>query len=296
MIITNQGDVTHAVLAAMENTENPRLREIMLSLVTHLHAFIRDVRLSEAEFQQATALIAELGQQTTETHNEVVLMAGSLGVSSLVCLLNNGNHGQTETTANLLGPFWRMHSPRTENGGSLLRSPTSGPPLFVNAKVIDSAGRSIAGAEVDVWHSSPVGLYENQDPDQAEMNLRGKFTTDEEGRFWFSTVKPAGYPIPVTGVVGQLLHAQRRQEYRPAHLHVLIYRPGYKTLVSQVYVNDDPRLEIDPQLGVTRALIGNYIRHTDPSPSPKVEGEWYSLDYSFKLEEGEARLPRPPIR
>jgi catechol 1,2-dioxygenase len=219
-----------------------------------------------------------------------------LGVSSLVCLLNNGDKGQAETVANLLGPFWRLNSPRTENGGSLLRSPTPGPALFVNAEAVDGAGRPIAEAEVDVWHSSPVGLYENQDPEQAEMNLRGKFVTDDKGRFWFRTVKPAGYPIPVTGVVGKLLHAQDRQEYRPAHLHVLIYKPGYKTLISQVYVNNDPRLEIDPQFGVTRALIGNYIRHTDPAPSPGIEGEWYSLDYRFKMEAGEARLPKPPIR
>ncbi len=117
-------------------------------------------------------------------------MAGSLGVSQLVCLLNNGSMGETETTANLLGPFWRMHVPRVENGGTLLRSPTPGPTLYVRGQVLDREGKPIAGADVDVWHSSPVGLYEQQDPEQAEMNLRGMFTTDSDGRFWFRTVKP----------------------------------------------------------------------------------------------------------
>ncbi len=140
-----------------------------------------------------------MGQMTTDTHNEVVLMAGTLGFSALVCLLNNGNNGQTETTANLLGPFWRLNSPRTENGGTLIRSPTPGPAIFVNCWVKDTKGNPIAGAEVDVWHSSPEGFYEQQDAKQADMNLRGKFTTDAEGHFWFRSVKPAGYPIPVTG-------------------------------------------------------------------------------------------------
>jgi len=121
-----------------------------------------------------------MGKLTTDTHNEAVLMAGSLGVSALVCLLNNGDQGTTETTQSLLGPFWRMNSPRTENGGSIVRSPTPGDPLFVRGHVVDRANQPVAGAEVDIWHSSPVGLYENQDPGQADMNLRGKFTTSAD--------------------------------------------------------------------------------------------------------------------
>ena len=127
MIIENQQQVTDAVLSELTRAKNPRFREIMSAAVRHLHAFAREVKLTEAEFHQACAYIAALGKHTTETHNEVVLMAGSLGFSTLVCLLNNGNKGQTETTANLLGPFWRLDSPRTENGGSIVRSPTPGP-------------------------------------------------------------------------------------------------------------------------------------------------------------------------
>ncbi|MFC0389402.1 dioxygenase family protein [Muricoccus vinaceus] len=297
MILQRQEDVTPAVLAVMERTHDPRMREIMLSLVRHLHSFVRDVRLSEAEFRQANAILNEIGQLTTDTHNEMVLMSGSLGVSSLVCLLNNGDRGNTETSQSLLGPFWRLNSPRMENGGSLLRSPTPGEALFMTGRVQDAKGAPIPGAEVDVWHSSPVGLYENQDPEQADMNLRGKFTTDASGRFWFRSIKPAGYPIPTNGVVGRLLEAQDRHPFRPAHVHALVFKEGFKTLTSQVYVGDDPYLETDVQFGVTRALIGDYRRHEEPHPTrPDVTAPWFSLDHTFTMEPGEAVLPKPPIK
>ena len=297
MIIKRQQDVTIAATSAMEKTTEPRLREIMVSLVKHLHGFIRDVSLTEAEFREATAILGEIGKLSTDTHNEVVLMAGSLGVSSLVCLLNNGDHGNTETAQSLLGPFWRLHSPRVENGGTIVRSETSGAPLFVNARVVDEAGSPVAGAEVDVWHASPDGLYENQDPEQAEMNLRGKFTTDAEGRFWFRTVMMTGYPIPTDGVVGRLLKLQNRHPFRPAHLHALIFKPGFKVLISQVYDPADPHIDTDAQFGVTQVLIGNFVRHEEPHPSEAGVGTpWYSLDHVYKMEAGEAMLPRPPIK
>lgn len=297
MIIEREQDVTAAALAVMEQTSDPRMRQIMVSLVKHLHGFVRDVRLTEKEFRDATAVIAELGKLTTDTHNEVVLMAGSLGVSPLVCLLNNGDQGNTETDQSLLGPFWRLNSPRVENGGSIVRSETPGAPLFVNGRVVDKDGRPVAGAEVDVWHASPVGLYENQDPDQADMNLRGKFTTDQDGRFSFRSVMMVGYPIPTDGVIGRLLKAQSRHPYRPAHLHALIFKPGFKVLISQVYDPNDPHIDSDVQFGVTQALIGKFVRRETPHPTaPDVSTPWYSLDHAYRIEAGEAVLPRPPIK
>jgi catechol 1,2-dioxygenase len=295
MIVENQQHVTEAVLAEVQRAQDPRIREILSAAIRHLHDFAREVRLTEDEFRQACSFIAQLGKHTNESHNEVVLLAGSLGLSNLICLLNNGVN-KTQTTANLLGPFWRMESPRVENGGSLVRSPTPGPPLFVTAWVRDTAGYPVADAEVDVWHSSPEGYYENQDPVQANMNLRGKFTTDRDGSIRFRTVRPSGYPIPVNGPVGDLVRLLGRHNMRPAHLHFLIYKEGFKTHISQVYVNDDPNLETDVQFGVTRALVGNYIRHeNETAPAPDVAGPWYSLDFTFTVEPGVARLPRPPI-
>jgi len=295
MIIKSQADVTPAVLEAYSKIDDPRLREIVAALVRHLHAFAREVHLTEEEFHKGAAIVARLGQMTNATHNEVVLMCGSLGFSALVCLLNNGNNGQTETTANLLGPFWRLNSPRTENGGSIVRSPTPGPALFVTATVKDGHGHPVAGAEVDVWHSSPEGFYEQQDPNQADMNLRGKFTTDAQGRFGFRSVKPAGYPIPIEGPVGDLLRHAGRHNYRPAHLHFLIFKEGFKTHISQIYTPDDDKLETDVQFGVTRALIGDFVRRAGAAPAPDVTGEWYSLDQTFVMEPGVARLPKAPI-
>ena len=297
MQIKRQQDVTPAVLEVMARTKNPRLREIMVGLVNHLHAFVRDVRLTEDEFREAAALLVEIGKLSTDTHNEMVLMAGSLGVSSLVCLLNNGDGGTTETSQNLLGPFWRMNAPHVENGGSIVRSTTPGPVLFMTARVVDKTGRPVAGADVDIWHSSPVGFYENQDPGQEDFNLRGRFITDTEGKFWFRSVKPAGYPIPTDGVVGRLLEAQDRHPYRPAHIHALIFKPGFKTVISQVYADDDVHLATDVQFGVTDALVGRFVRHDVRHPvANDVAAPWYTLDYTFIMEPGEAKLPRPPIK
>jgi catechol 1,2-dioxygenase len=297
VVIERHEDVTQAALQVMERTTDPRLREIMLALIRHLHDFVREVNLTESEFRTATAILNQIGQLSTDTHNEMVLMAGSLGVSSLVCLLNNTNQGATGTSQSLLGPFWRMHSPRVENGGTIVRSDTPGPALFVDLKIQDRTGNPIAGAEIDIWHSSPVGFYENQDPDQMDMNLRGKFTTDAAGRIWFRTVKPAGYPIPTDGVVGRLLKAQNRHPYRPAHVHALVFKEGFKTLTSQIYDADDPYLDSDVQFGVTRALIGTFERHDEPHPvESNIEMPWYTLKHMLTMESGEASLPQPPIK
>ncbi len=225
-----------------------------------------------------------------------MLIAGSLGISSLVCLLNNGDNGQTETDASLLGPFWRMHSPVTPNGGSIVRSATPGPTMFVDAWFRDRAGKPIQGAEVDIWHSSAEGFYENQDPVQADMNLRGKFFTDQDGHIAFRSVKPAGYPIPIDGPTGELLRAQGRHNMRPAHLHFLASKDGFKTLISQIYVADDKFINSDVQFGVTRHLIGDYVLHeNEKAPAGDVKGPWYSLKHNFVMESGESKLPRPPI-
>jgi hydroxyquinol 1,2-dioxygenase len=296
MIIGNQKDVTRAVLAELSRAPNARFREIMSAAVQHLHDFARDANLTEAEFHQACGFIARLGQLSSASHNEVVLAAGSVGLSSLVCLLNNGDNGQTETTANLMGPFWRMDSPATPNGGSIVRSETVGVPIFVDAWVHDAEGKPVEGAEVDVWHTSAEGFYENQDPEQADMNLRGKLTTDREGHIAFRSVKPAGYPIPLSGPVGELLRAQGRHNMRPAHIHFMIYKPGFKTQFSQVYSSDDPNLDTDVQFGVTQPLVGQYVLHdNEPAPSGDIQGPWYSLAHHFRIEAGEAKLPKPPI-
>src|SRR6185436_15838478 len=252
MIIETPQDVTEAVLGEMFRTPDPRTKEVLSCLVKHLHAFVRETKLTEKEFQDAIGYVNAIGQRTTPSHNEAMLLSGALGVSNLVCLLNNGAKGTRPTQANNLGPFYRAGAPHLE---------------------------------VDAWHSSPVGLYENQDKTQAEMNLRGRFTTLADGSFSFRSVKPAGYPVPTEGPTGALLRAQKRHNMRPAHLHFLIHKPGCKTIASQVYDPEDPHLETDSQFGVTRALIGNFQKRKDG----------YELAFTFQREPGEARLPNAPI-
>lgn len=285
-IVTTPASVLSIALDAMERTPDPRLREVIASLTRHLHAFVQEVKLGEDEFEQALEFIVAIGQATGEKKNEVVLAADILGVSTLVALQNNQDP-EGESPAALLGPFWRANAPDCDCGDSIARSGTPGVPLFVSGVVRDTQGRPLADAMVDVWQASPVGLYENQDPTQENMNLRGRFRTDAEGRYHFQTVRPAGYPVPVDGPCGVLLRAQNRHPNRPAHLHFMVSQPGHKVLVSQVYADDDENLESDPTFGVTRRLIGNYAMRPD--------GTSATLEYDFQLEPGEMKFPRPPI-
>lgn len=286
MIIEKPEDVTGAVLQAARGAPDARTRELLVLLVEHLHAFVREAKLTEREFQQAVALVNAIGQHSTPSHNEAMLLAGTLGVSNLVCLLNNGAGGTRPTHANNLGPFYRAGAPRCADGESIVRSPTPGPPLAFTGWVRDASGAPIAGAEVDVWQPSPAGLYENQDRGQADMNLRGRFATGADGAFRFTSVKPAGYPVPTAGPAGVLLAAQGRHNRRPAHLHFLICKPGYKTIASQVYDARDPNLETDSQFGVTRALVAEFV----------PRGAGFALEFTFVLEPGESSRPDPPIR
>jgi protocatechuate 3,4-dioxygenase beta subunit len=295
MVIEEEAAVTPAVEKAMSATSDARLREVMAAMVRHTHAFIREVQPTEDEFELGMRFLVDLGHATTSLKNEVVLFADVIGVSTLVGLLN---HPLTagQTAAALLGPFWRAHAPSCELGENLARSETPGEPLFASGYVRDVHGNPIAGAKVDIWHASPVGLYENQDPEQAEMNLRGVFTTDSEGRYHFRSVRPAGYPVPTDGPVGDLLRAQHRHPYRPAHIHFMITKPGYKTLITQVFADDADNLQTDVTFSVIQSIVAHFEQHPAGSaPAEDVDGPFYTLTFDFTLDEGEMRIPVPPI-
>src|SRR5580658_4473049 len=290
MIIDREDQVTEAVLNETQRIDDPRTKELLQSLIRHLHGFAREVRLTEKEFNTAIDMVAALGRLTTESHNETRLIAGSLGLSILVCLMNNAG-----TSANLLGPFWRRGAPPVKNGGSIVRSPTPGLPLLFTGHVVDPDGAPIAGAHVDVWHASTKGLYENQDPTQAEWNLRGSLVTDENGMFAYWTIKPSGYPVQAGAPTEKLLNVQHRHPFRPAHLHALIYKAGFKTIPTQIYGDDDENLNSDAQFGVTTNSVGRYVFHEGAAPDPSIKGTWYSMDYTFVLSRGESWMPTPPV-
>lgn len=269
----------------MAQTPDARLRAIMESLVRHLHAFLREVRLTPEEFEAAVDFLVRLGQSSGPEKNEVILASDLVGASTLVMMLD-AKHGSGATDAALLGPFFRANAPALANGADIARHAPGGEPLLVRGRVRDTAGKPVAGAHVEVWQASPVGLYENQDPEQPEHNLRGRFETDAGGRFHFRSVKPAGYPVPVDGPCGEMLRAQQRHPYRPAHIHFMMVREGYKTLITQVFDNADDAIESDVVFGVTPALSGAFVKQPDGT---------YLLEYEFVMQPGPSRVPRAPI-
>lgn len=293
---TTPESILPLVLKAMSRTPDERLRELMASLTSHLHAFILETKVTEEEFERAVKFLIDIGQATGEKTNEVILAADLLGVSSLVAVLNNpANHNDAHAEAEaashaaLLGPFWRANAPFCETGANIARGNTQGMPLDVRGVVYDMHGKPLANATVDVWHASPIGLYENQDDAQENMNLRGRFKTDAHGAYFFKTVRPAGYPVPTNGPCGDLLRAQLRHPNRPAHLHFMVSTPGHKVLITQVFADGDENLTSDPVFGVTAPLVGNFQEYT-------ANGKTHAtLTHDFHLTEGEMTFPHPPI-
>ncbi|PCI03355.1 MAG: catechol 1,2-dioxygenase [Hyphomicrobiales bacterium] len=294
-LIKSEEDVTAIVLSSYEKTSDPRLNEIMTSLTKHLHAFLLETRPTEEEYEMGLRWVASLGHHTDNANNEVVLAADVLGASTLIDLMNN-NGGRGETMSALLGPFYRGGAPDCGVDDNIARSDQEGLPLFFSGRVIDLDGSSIAGASVDVWQASPVGLYENQDAGQDDFNLRGKFTSDAEGRYSFRSVRPSGYPVPTSGPVGDLLRAQNRKAFRPAHVHFIVSAPGRKTLITQVFSDTDEAMIGDVVFGAKEAIVGDFVSHQGPHPDyPGVEGEFFTCKFDFKLVEGTPTFPVPPI-
>ena len=294
-LIATEADVTPIVLAAMANTDDPRLRQLVASLVTHLHQFVAETRPTEQEFEFGLRWLAALGHHTDISNNEVVLAADVLGVSTLVDLINNDGR-QGETMSALLGPFYRGEAPVCAAGDCISRAGTPGPSLFFSGRVTGADGQPLVGATLDVWQASPIGLYENQDATQADFNLRGKFTTDAAGKFAFQSVRPAAYPVPTNGPVGDLLRAQNRTPMRPAHIHFIVSAPGHKTLITQVFFDQAAALANDVVFGAKQQLVGSFIEHTGPHPAyPDATPPFYTSDYEFKLVVGTPCFPVPPI-
>jgi catechol 1,2-dioxygenase len=276
-----------AVLAANAGTENPRLRRILDALLRHLHAFAVEVELSYSELELALDFLVRIGKATGPEKHEGILLADILGLATLVGLIDAKQAlaaGGTEPA--LIGPFWRAAQPLRKHGEHIAAPGTPGEPLLVRGRILALDGRPVANARVETWQASPGGLYENQDPHQVDMNLRGRFQTDDEGRFSFHSVRPAGYAVPVDGPCGELLSAQRRHIMRPAHLHFLVMAEGYKTLATQIFDADDPNAYRDVVFGAVGSLLHRFERKGDGG---------YLLDLTLKLEQGTMRVPMCPL-
>jgi hydroxyquinol 1,2-dioxygenase len=279
----NEHTITAAVVDRFANTPDPRLKEVMTSLVKHLHAFARDVRLSFTEWQQAVDFLTRTGQICTDTRQEFVLLSDTLGLSMLVDAIDHPEtSGVTEST--VLGPFYVTDVPEFPLGANVSGG-LRGDPLFVEGTVSTADGRRIAGAVVDTWHSDADGFYDVQLSNLSGAASRGRFRTDARGQFHFWSIMPRFYPIPDDGPVGQMLEATKRHPFRPAHVHFLISAPGYETLVTHVFASDSPYLDSDAVFGVKDALIREFT-HEPAGVAPDgtaMAQSWRRLSYDFGL-------------
>jgi hydroxyquinol 1,2-dioxygenase len=278
--------ITEAVLERVRNASDPRIRQISEALIRHLHAFVREIEPTFEEWQAGIDFLTRVGQLCDANRQEFILLSDTLGVSMLVDAINHRlPQGATETT--VLGPFYVPDPPERPLGADISEG-TTGEPLFVSGTVTSASGTTIANAIVDTWHSDDDGYYDVQRRDNTgSFAMRARLRTDANGRFHFWTIKPAAYPIPNDGPVGEMLAAQGRHPWRPAHVHFMIHAPGFVTLVTHVFEEGDEYLDSDAVFGVKDSLVHTFEQcppGTAPDGRP-VDRPYYRLHYDFALAE-----------
>jgi hydroxyquinol 1,2-dioxygenase len=289
----SEDDITAEALARFAETPDPRLRRIMLSLIGHLHAFVKDVELTEAEWFQAIEILTEAGKMCSDKRQEFILFSDTLGVSMVVDLIDHRKpEGATEST--VFGPFHRLGAPEMAAGGNIAHRDTAGIPTLVGGRVLDLDGKPIAGAVLDVWQAQTNGLYDSQDKDSEALHMRGKFRSDAEGRYLIRTVQPVNYPIPSDGPVGAMLKATGRHPWRPAHIHFVVSADGYEPVTTHIFDRIDPYLASDAVFAVKDTLICDFARHEAAEPEASRLGitpPFYSATFDFHLKPAASAAP-----
>jgi hydroxyquinol 1,2-dioxygenase len=276
----NQDTITQAVIARFAQTPDPRLKEIMTSLVQHLHAFAREVKLTEAEWMAGIQFLTATGQKCNDQRQEFILLSDTLGLSMLTVAMNNDKPaGCTEAT--VFGPFHVEGAPHYEHGDDVANGAV-GEPCLVRGRVMGVDGKAVANAEIDVWQADADGNYDVQYEGLEEHRARGILHSGADGRFHFKTIVAEAYPIPVDGPVGDMLRATNRHPWRPAHLHFMIKAPGYETLITHVFRDGDQYLDSDAVFGVRQSLVADWVKQADGT---------YTLDFDFVLNPA-----RPPAK
>jgi hydroxyquinol 1,2-dioxygenase len=278
--------ITDAFMAYCAKTTEPRLRFVLSRLVAHLHAFAREVDLSHEEWMTGIELLYRSGKISSPERNEFILLSDVLGLSSLVDMINSGSG----TELSPLGPFHIEGAPLLPCGADLIGD-NPGDPIAFHGRVLDTeSGAPVADALLDVWQTAANGLYSNQDPAQADFNLRFKMRTGTDGGFAFTTVRPAPYTVPDDGPVGNLLRATGRHAWRPAHFHFLITAPGERSVTTEIFMADDPYLDEDAVFGVRESLVVDPVRETDPASVPyalatpdRLGQRFDRIAYDFRL-------------
>lgn len=264
--------ITQAVLERFSNTPDPRLKEIIFSLVQHLHDFARETRLTEEEWFEGIKFLTRAGHMTDDKRQEFILLSDTLGLSMLTVAMNNAKPaGCTEAT--VVGPFHVENAPHYKLGDDVGNG-AIGAPCFVKGTIKGLGGEPVAGAHIEVWQSDEEGMYDVQKKDLDHAQGRGVLTADDQGRYFFKSILAVAYPIPHDGPVGDMLTATKNHPWRPAHLHFMIKAPGYQSLITHVFRSDDQYLDSDAVFGVRQSLITDWVQQPN--------GE-YLLEFNFVL-------------
>jgi protocatechuate 3,4-dioxygenase beta subunit len=276
--------LTDAVLAQMDATPDPRLKEIAAAAVRHMHAFAVEVNLTPAEWLKGIEFLTAVGHMCTPIRSEFILLSDVLGLSAMVNALH-GKDAHDSTDTSLLGPFFRENAPKLPLGAQIVANPTA-PEIVLWGRVTDGAGTPIPGAEIQVWQTNEHGLYDLQANDPSVMDMRAAFNADANGRYYFRTVRPLGYSIPMDGPVGTLVHAQARHGFRPSHIHMMVTAPGHRELVTALYFGDDDHIDSDTVFGVSRSLV------VQAAPDPAAPLPLPAVRFDFRLSAAEAGTTR----
>jgi protocatechuate 3,4-dioxygenase beta subunit len=280
---TSPADITASVLASLEGCDDDRLRELMQALARHLHAFATEVGLTESEWEEAIRVLTATGHITDERRQEFILWSDALGLSMLVdALANPLPEGATEST--VLGPFYVPGSPARDYGESMAEEP-AGTPAWVHGRVLSVDGSAIAAAELDVWQNGDDRLYAVQRPEAPEDHLRGRYRTREDGSYAFLAVRPVPYPIPYDGPVGKMLDATGRHPWRPAHIHMIVRAPGFRSVTTHIFDRESEYLDSDAVFAVKPSLLRDFVPRSanDPGRPPGIDGEWVSVENDIVL-------------
>ena len=255
----DQHTITESALERIAKCNNPRLKEVMTSLIRQVHDFAREVNLTPAEWMAGIEFLTAVGHITDDKRQEFILLSDTLGLSALVDILANRDKSEAATESSLLGPFFREGAPELPAGASIAHG-IEGEPLLLRGQITSTEGKPLAGAQIDVWQASSDGRYDLQFDNfkGAEMNLRARFRADVHGRYEFRSVKPTSYPVPSDGPVGRMLNALGRHPYRPAHIHFIISGAGFKPLVTALYIDGDKYIDSDVVFGSREQLVVKY--------------------------------------
>jgi catechol 1,2-dioxygenase len=282
----NIENFTQKVLSAYACIDNPRLNKLVASLIKHLHSFVNEANLTEKEWEFAWDFLAKMAKFTHADRNEFLLLADVLGVSQLIEQINHQRPANTAGFA-LVGPFYRANAPIRKRGECIASMDTTGKRVRISGKIIDLlTGNPIQNAALDVWQAATNGLYETQDQNQPDMNLRGKFKTEKDGSYELVALMPTPYPVPTDGPVGELLKIAKRHPNRPAHIHFIVSAPGYETLITQIFVEGDSLVKTDVVFTANDNMIGHFKNGHDHC----------TLVYDFQLSKGKSIYPKAPIQ